>query len=305
MLLGACAFFALSCGSGSSPDRGPAGDGADRSASPGSPAATGAAAFDQPFAGAKVYPVVVSSELVVGENRFLVALFDHEDAPTGSPETSVRAEFFDLDDSAEEPVAEADLDFIWAIEPVRGLYKTDVRFDEPGHYGIAVTVKGPGLDELVRGSFDVAEEGSSPGIGEKVPASATPTARSGGSLEEITTDRHPELRFYDTSVKEAVGSGEPFVVTFATPKFCSSSVCGPTLETVKEVAEDFPKLTFIHVEVYTNLGQPDNLKVVPSVEEWGLPSEPWVFVVDGRGRVAAKYEGVVSADELRDALKAF
>ena len=42
--------------------------------------------------------------------------------------------------------------------------------------------------------------------------------------------------------------------------------------------------------------------VATAVEEWGLPSEPWTFIVDDRGLVAAKFEGFTSYDELDEAL---
>ena len=38
--------------------------------------------------------------------------------------------------------------------------------------------------------------------------------------------------------------------------------------------------------------------------EWGLPTEPWVFVVDAKGKVAAKFEGMAYPDELTAALDA-
>ena len=38
------------------------------------------------------------------------------------------------------------------------------------------------------------------------------------------------------------------------------------------------------------------------MEEWGLSTEPWVFVVDAEGRVAAKFEGVLSEEELVEVL---
>jgi hypothetical protein len=45
-----------------------------------------------------------------------------------------------------------------------------------------------------------------------------------------------------------------------------------------------------------------NLPVpVPATVEWGLPTEPYIFVVDSAGRVTAKFEGVASDDELRAA----
>ena len=37
---------------------------------------------------------------------------------------------------------------------------------------------------------------------------------------------------------------------------------------------------------------------------WGLPSEPWVFLVDASGRLTAKFEGIVTFEELDEAIKA-
>ena len=34
---------------------------------------------------------------------------------------------------------------------------------------------------------------------------------------------------------------------------------------------------------------------------WHLPSEPWVFAIDRRGRIAARLEGAASAAEVRAA----
>ena len=45
-----------------------------------------------------------------------------------------------------------------------------------------------------------------------------------------------------------------------------------------------------------------NIVLAPAVEEWGLPTEPWVFVVDANGIVAGRYEGVVTPEELREVL---
>ena len=37
---------------------------------------------------------------------------------------------------------------------------------------------------------------------------------------------------------------------------------------------------------------------IPEMQEWGLPSEPWIFVLDAEGEVAAKYEGIMSEEEV-------
>lgn len=259
----------------------------------------GAASFEQPFTGAKAYPVFASSEVVEGQNRFLIGLLNDEDAPIASPDVSMHVAFYDLAESAERPAFETDAEFI--DTGPRGLYVTYPTFESTGKWGAEVTVEGDGLDETVKASFEVAADGMTPSIGEQVPPSKTPTG-SGRKLEEITTDAKPDPDFYRTSIHEAVKTGEPFVVTFATPKFCTSAVCAPTLDIVKKESKDWPRVEFIHVEVYENLDDPSNLKPVAAVREWGLPSEPWVFVVDGDGKVAAKFEGTVAPRELEDAL---
>jgi peroxiredoxin len=39
------------------------------------------------------------------------------------------------------------------------------------------------------------------------------------------------------------------------------------------------------------------------MREWGLPSEPWTFLVGADGRIKAKFEGSVSVDELAAAVR--
>lgn len=284
----AVALLASACGGG--------GDDAASNSEPGG--SSGAASFEQPFTGAEAYPVFASSEVVEGENRFLIGLLNDEDAPIASPDVSMHVAFYDLAQSAETPAFETDAEFI--DTGPRGLYVTYPTFGSTGKWGAEVTVEGDGLEETVRASFEVAAQGSTPAIGERAPASETPTATR--KLAQITTDAKPDPDFYRTSVHEALKAGAPFVVTFATPKFCTSAVCAPTLDIVKKESKDWPKVEFIHVEVY-ELDDTTNLKPVPSVVEWGLPSEPWVFVVDDAGKVTAKFEGTVAPAELAEALE--
>ena len=57
-------------------------------------------------------------------------------------------------------------------------------------------------------------------------------------------------RFYKTSEADALAAEEPFLLLFATPKFCQQAVCGPTLDKLKPIAAAHPELTFINVEPY-------------------------------------------------------
>ncbi len=177
-----------------------------------------------------------------------------------------------------------------------------MEFSAEGEWGAEVDLSGGGVDESLVASFDVREDSSTPSIGEAVPPSDTLTADDAKTLSEISTDDSPDPKFYELSIDEALKEGTPFVVAFATPKFCTSATCGPTLDIVKDASADYPQVNYLHVEPYSHLDDPDNLKPIKAVREWGLPSEPWVFVVDANGKLAAKYEGVLSADELREAL---
>jgi hypothetical protein len=154
-----------------------------------------------------------------------------------------------------------------------------------------------------------------PAIGANAFPSDTLTATDSAALAAISTDQHPDPRFYALSVKGAIAAHKPFVLVFATPLFCTSGTCGPALDLVKQVAPKYiGRVNFIHVEPYIlqvsngrtqpvldELGHPQPIR---AVVEWGLPTEPYVFVVDANGKVAAKFEGEAYPDELTATLDA-
>lgn len=254
-----------------------------------------------PTPGQDVFPVVASSEIVVGDNRLQIGLIDDNDAPVRSPKTTLQVDFLGPGD--QEPSSNTTMSFLWTIKPVQGLWVGEATFDRAGQWEAAVAVQGGGYDSNVRTVFEVKRNGTTPDIGEKAPAVDTTTGSDVADLSEITTDPDPNRRFYQLSIADALKAGRPAVIVFATPKFCTSQVCGPTLSIVKDVADDFPGINFVHVEPYDLDKVPQRLEPVPAVTAWGLPSEPWVFVTDGRGRVAAKYEGSVAPRELAALLR--
>src|SRR4029078_11974507 len=71
-----------------------------------------------------------------------------------------------------------------------------------------------------------------------------------GDVARSSTDATPVKRFYETSEADALAAHKPFVLIFATPKFCKTSTCGPTPKKLKPVAAAHPQLTFINVEPY-------------------------------------------------------
>ncbi len=241
--------------------------------------------------------LVVSSDLAVGDQRVVVSALgpDNRSLVTDEP---VSLTFIPPDETAREEVPAR---FVWAIPEIRGMWVADFRFDSPGRWTPAVhTPDG----RIVKGApFQVAAQTITVNVGDLAPASRSKTLKD-GPIETLTSDPHPDRRLYEASVAEAVASGRPTVLVFATPAFCVSQTCGPVLDVAKGLIDEYPGVNWIHVEVYDNLDADSATELVPvtAALDWMLPSEPWVFVVDGAGVVTDRFEGLVDSAELKDAL---
>ena len=243
------------------------------------------------------FAFTASSSLGVGEERILIAIADPDGARLASPDVPVTITMWP--EGAGDARQVQDGIFTWALEGVTGLYRATFQFDTPGTWIVLVTPAD--AQPLEPFPVTVYADHPVPAVGEAAPRSDTPTGDE-FPLAEISSDTDPDPRFYELSAADAVASGRPSVIVFATPAFCQSAVCGPTLDIVKSIADGHPDVNFVHIEVYTNLDDPANLELVPSVTEWGLPTEPWVFVVDADGNVGARFEGVVTPGEIEAAL---
>ena len=181
-----------------------------------------------------------------------------------------------------------------------------------GEVDVAQTGAAP---EAARVRFEVQDKGTTVAVGQPAPSVETKTLVDvGGDVRLISTDTKPDPALYATSVADALARHEPFVLAFATPAFCQSRVCGPTLDIVKKVKAMEPGVTFINVEPYQLVEKDGSLQPVldangqltpvPAVDAYGLLVEPWIFVVDREGIVRASFEAVVSAAELKAAVDA-
>ncbi len=244
--------------------------------------------------------LVANSDLAVGPQRLLLSLRSLDTAESlDEPDRGVTVEIYTpTGELASSQAAE----FLWIVEDVRGLYTTTYTFPEPGIWTVRMLASDLPVTEPT--PIQVQPDALTPDVGDEAPPSETPTLAD-TPLELLTTDFEPDESFYGSSVAEAVASGSPSVIVFATPAFCESAACGPALDVVKSVSGEFPEVNFVHVEVFDLTRVPDELVPVPAVDEWRLPSEPWVFIADASGRIAARFEGVVSAQEIRAALGSF
>lgn len=186
-----------------------------------------------------------------------------------------------------------------AFGEVSRIYVAHFHVPRPGRYWVVAEPAGAKIQAI--GALEVSARTPSPAVGAKAPRSATPTLAD-ASVASLTTKQPPDVGLLRYSVAGALAAHRPFVVTFATPKFCTSRTCGPVVDVVDAVRKRFAStpVRFIHVEVFA--GNDPAKGYNRWMRQWGLRSEPWTFLVGRDGRVKAKFEGSVSAAELTAAV---
>ena len=165
-------------------------------------------------------------------------------------------------------------------------------FPRAGAWKAVFTTQSPAApEESIGVEFDV-RDGPTVDVGEPAPPTTNPTAADvDGDLAMISTDTDPDPAFYELSVADALAERTPFVLVFATPAFCQSAQCGPTLDRVKAAAAAAPTTsrsstssrtssTYTEGRLQPVLDANGQLQPVAAVERVGHP----LGAVDLRGR---------------------
>lgn len=262
-------------------------------------------------------PLLVNSDLAPGENRLLISLVDAGGFPLGGPGWNLSAETFNLTADGCTPLATKILiPFTWSIKDLRGFFIGPAEIPA-GTEELGLSINGTdatGAAVSIRFAAQVWPKGIALRPGDAAPTVATPTAAtSEHGLAGISTDPSPLARLYQYSAADLLAAGTPFVIVFASPAFCVSQACGPTMEVVKAAAERHPGALIIHVEPYIMEWNGErmiptlnaNMKLQPNeaASAWQLPVEPWIYTVDSNGVVIHSFEGVIGAAELDAAIK--
>jgi hypothetical protein len=183
------------------------------------------------------------------------------------------------------------------------LYVADLPFKKAGKYVILGVFR---LDNRLVGAgttVKVVKRSNIPNVGDPAPKIDTPTKDSvGGDLSKIDT-RDPHDDMHDTNLADALGK-RPIVLVFATPALCQSRVCGPVVDIAEEVRHARPSddTAWIHMEIYNNNQVNDGYR--PQFLRYHLPTEPWLFTINRKGKIASRIEGAFSAEELNKAVEA-
>jgi hypothetical protein len=266
----------------------------------------------------EVFANITNFSLVVGPNRFSMMLTDVDDEVLLDADVSF--EFYDLNGDEPELKAQADARRVvtdlarvderageTVVSGENGVYVADVQFDHEGDWGVIVSVTRDGRQlDPIPFRFNVLEDTPEPRVGDPAPPSRQATLAEVQSIDEIDSSHPPRPHMHETTIADALESGRPLVVAFATPAYCESRICAPVMDTVMDpLYERYgEQAAFIHVEPF----RLDRLRAgigrdpVPAMREWNLRTEPWIFVVDARGRVVARFDGIIGFDEVEGAL---
>jgi Thioredoxin-like domain len=136
-----------------------------------------------------------------------------------------------------------------------------------------------------------------------------------------------DVALYQISLDAALQNGKPTAILFATPNFCRTATCGPSVMVLSQLQQQFgSQMNFIHSEIYRypfgdsaklqaeSIAKSQSEGRAPTQDElnagfsdamiaWNLPSEPWLFLIDAKGIIAARYEGGITIEELTPAVQ--
>ena len=266
-------------------------------------------------------PLITTAELTVGQNRFAFGLAKQSKL---IERADVLVRVFDLQGTEAHLTAETNAPFRPVANPVagktvhrhadgsrhvhdattevRGVYVAHLTFTRSGKWGVELVARQPdGSSETARLTVVVRETPTTPAVGSPAPRSRNLIASDVKHLRQISTSERPDPRLHQTRIADAIAMGKPQLIVFATPQFCTSRMCGPVVEIVRTLLPTYGKrMVFTHQEIWQDFA---TKKVFSTIEEWRLESEPWIFIVDGRGMIRARFEGLVATRELETALQ--
>jgi hypothetical protein len=187
-------------------------------------------------------------------------------------------------------------------DPFAAVYAAHVPFKQPGQYSVMAVTLVDGKPVAAPGQVTVIDPADDkiPEVGDPAPKAHTDTVASAGGDAEAIDTRRPTSDMHGDFA--GVVGKKPVALLFATPQLCQSRVCGPVVDVGLQLRARYgDQVDFIHQEVYTDNDPNKGLR--KPLQEFNLPTEPWLFVVGKDGRITARLEGSFGLDAFEQALK--
>jgi hypothetical protein len=259
--------------------------------------------------GGEVTPQFAFSEAVVGRNRMAIGLLRNQ-APVNDPGAKVHLRFFDLDQQNSPVKFEADATYYGQGLPA-GFYVAYPTFEKAGNWGVEIETRLSGQPQpsTSRLRLEVKQKSDTPNVGQPAISVKTPTVKDTPDLSHLSSGTEIDPAMYQISLDDALKSGKPTALLFATPGFCQTATCGPSLKVLQGLQKTYgDKMNFIHVEVYKypfgeSAQRQDGGGLSEPMVAWHLQSEPWLYLIDTKGTIAARFEGGITKEELGPALE--
>lgn len=185
-------------------------------------------------------------------------------------------------------------------DTVRAVYSASVPFSRPGRWSVLALVREGGKLTGAASQVDVAARSAIPGVGQRPPRITTPTLTSVHGRVGLIDTRTPPGTMHGFDFARVLGH-KPIALVIATPALCQSKVCGPVVDVAEELKATYgSRVDFIHQEVYRDNQLQRGYR--PQLQAFRLRTEPWIFLIDRRGRIAKRFEGPTGIAEFRRGL---
>jgi hypothetical protein len=267
-------------------------------------------------------PVFAFTEAVVGPNRLPIGII-RDGSPLNDPNAQITMQFYNLDVDKQTPIGSASATYYGQGLPA-AVYVANYEFSTAGNWGVEVSVLLEGMTEpsVTKLQLPVSERAIAPKVGDKAIVAGTLTNDSVTDPAYLVSSTDVDPALYQVSLADALSQQKPIALLFATPGFCRTAVCGPSLTVFRDLQKTYgDKVIFIHSEIYRypfgdsfaqqntifqdamreGRGLTDEERKVgvsDAYYAWGLMSEPWMFLIDAQGVITARYEGGFTVEEL-------
>jgi hypothetical protein len=198
----------------------------------------------------------------------------------------------------------------------RGVYEADdVTFDRAGVWALEVTAEIPGSGaQRLQAAFAVAEEPTLLVPGDAALRTKNLTMASTDAPPEAIDSRAqdgapvPDPELHRWTIARAIAQHRPALVLFATPLYCTSQFCGPSVDGLAALAQAHPdKAVYIHVEIWRDY---QNSVINRAAADWLWPdrtkdfTEPWLFLIGADGSVLDRWSPLFDPAEVAAELEA-